>query len=160
MQKSRIKRQSNYIRSGTVNLGHQVIKRPLIQSIYKSKTQNWGNSRLLGRTVVTVFNVPFPYIYHFSNFYKDLWNRALGRPPLNSLNLSLCPFIWNSHLFYIAKFLLFLMAILEANFFSKYKTFSHLLKSVNNKHTLFELMSRRNIHQHTPRERLHPGRET
>ena len=34
----------------------------------KSKTRNRGNSKLLGRVVVTVFNVPFPYIYHFPNF--------------------------------------------------------------------------------------------
>jgi len=70
MQKLRIKRQSNCIRSGTVNLGHPVIKRPPIRSICKSKTRNWGNSKLLGRIAVTVFNVPFPYIYHFPNFWK------------------------------------------------------------------------------------------
>jgi len=31
---------------------------------------------------------------------------------------------------------------------------------MNNRHTLFELVSRRNIHQHPPRERLHSGGET
>jgi len=70
MQNSRIKGQSNCIRSGTVNLGHPVIRRPPIRSICKSKTRNWGNSKLLGRITVTVFNVPFPYIYHFPNLSK------------------------------------------------------------------------------------------
>jgi len=69
MQRSRIKRQSNCIRSGTVNLGHPVIRRPPIRSICKSKTRNWGNSKLLGRIAVTGFNVPFPYIYHFPIFF-------------------------------------------------------------------------------------------
>jgi len=36
----------------------------------KSKTQNWGNSKLLGRIAVTVFDVPFPYIYHFPWIFK------------------------------------------------------------------------------------------
>jgi len=68
MQKLRINRQCNCIRSGRVNLGHPVIRRPPIRSICKWKTQNRGNSKLLGRIVVTVFNVPFPYIHHFPNF--------------------------------------------------------------------------------------------
>ena len=72
MQKLRIKRQSNYIRSDTINLGHSVIRRPLIWSICKWKTRNRGNSKLLGRIVVIVFNVPFPYIYHFPNFSKSV----------------------------------------------------------------------------------------
>jgi len=38
-------------------------------------------------------------------------------------------------------FILFSMAILEAKIF-KIQFFLHLLKSVNNKHTLFELISR------------------
>jgi len=70
MQKLRIKRQSSCIRSSIVNLGHPVIKRPPIQSICKSNTRNWGNSKLLGRIAVTVFNVPFPYIYHFPKNFK------------------------------------------------------------------------------------------
>jgi len=37
MQKSRIKRQSNCIQSGIVNLGHPVIRRLPIRSICKSK---------------------------------------------------------------------------------------------------------------------------
>lgn len=33
------------------------------------------------------------------------------------------------------------------------------MKSVNNKHILFELMSRWSVRQHSPREQLHSGRE-
>jgi len=51
------------------------------------------------------------------------------------------------------------MAILEAKNF-KIQNFLHILKSMNNKHTLFELVSRWSVHQHLPRERLHSGRET
>jgi len=36
----------------------------------KSKTQNRGNSKSLGRIEVTVFNIPFPYIYHFPKKIK------------------------------------------------------------------------------------------
>jgi len=86
--------------SGTVHLGHPVIKRHPIQNIYKletgemrisqarsiwgiqlsenlkvwsicnSKTRNRGNSKLLGRITVIVFNVPSPYIYHFPKLLK------------------------------------------------------------------------------------------
>jgi len=38
----------------------------------KSKTRNRGNSKLLGRIAITVFNVPFSYIYHFPNFSKSM----------------------------------------------------------------------------------------
>jgi len=142
MQKSRIGGQNNCIWSGTVNLGHPVIKRPPIQSICKPKTWNWGNSKLLGRIEVTVFNVPFPYIYHFPKKFQNLWSRAIGGSPLNSSNLSLCPFIWNSHLLRLQNFFYFLWQYLKKKI-SKYKTFFYIfLKSVNNKHTLFELVSR------------------
>jgi len=72
MQKLRIKSKSNCIRSGTVHLGHPAIKRPPFQSLGKSKTRNRGNSKLVGRVAVTVFNVPFSYIYHFPNFSKSV----------------------------------------------------------------------------------------
>ena len=39
----------------------------------------------------------------FFKIFKDLWNHALGRPPLNSSNLSSCSFIWNSHFILFAK---------------------------------------------------------
>ena len=92
--------------------------------------------------------------------FKDPWSHAISRSPFNSSNLSLCPFIWNSHLFYLQNFFYFLMAILEAKIFKIQNFCLHLLKSVNNKHTLFQLVSRWNVHQHPPREQLHSGRET
>ncbi|KEH33565.1 hypothetical protein MTR_3g046837 [Medicago truncatula] len=42
MQKLRIKRQSNCIRSSTIHLGRPAIKRPPIRSICRSKTRNRG----------------------------------------------------------------------------------------------------------------------
>ena len=100
------------------------------------------------------------HILTIFQIFQNLWSRAIGGSPLNSSNLSLCPFIWNSHLFYFCKISSFFDGNTWSENFPKYKTFLHLLKSVNNKHTLFELMSRRNVHQHPPRERLHSGRET
>jgi len=52
------------------------------------------------------------------------------------------------------------MTILGANFFQNTNIFLHLLKSVKNKHTLFELVSRGSVHQHTTGEQLRYGRET
>jgi len=95
---------------------YPVIKEPPIQSICRSKTRNRGNSKLLGRTTVIVFNVPSLYIYHFPKTFKDPWNHAIGRLPLNSSNLSLCPFIWNSNLFYLHSFFYFLWQYLKQNF--------------------------------------------
>jgi len=149
MQKLRIKRQSSCIRSSTVNLGHPVIKTPLIRSIRKSKTQNWGNSKLLGRIVLRCSMYP-SHIFTIFQIFQNLWSRAIGGSPLNSSNLSLCPFIWNSHLFYLQISSFLWWQYLKQIFSKKYKTFLHLLKSVNNKHTLFELMSRWNIHQRPP----------
>jgi len=101
----------------------------------------------------------FPYVYHFSKFSKICGAVPFVGQPLNLSNLSLCPFIWNSH-FYLQNFFYFWRQYLKQKF-SKYKNFFlHLLKNVNNKHTLFELVSRWSVHQHPPRERLHSGRET
>jgi len=58
------------------------------------------------------------------------------------------------------KFLLFFDGNTWIKNFQNTKTFLHLLKSVNDKHTFFEFMSSGSIHQHPPRERLHSGRET
>ena len=118
-----------------------------------------GNSKLLGRIMVIVFNVPFPYIYHSPKFSKNPWSHAIGRLPPNSSNLSLCPFIWNSHLFYLRDFFYFWWQYLKQNF-QKDKIFLHSLESVNNKHTFFELTSSWSVHQPPIRERLHSGRET
>ena len=94
------------------------------------------------------------------NFQKNPWSHAIGRFPPNSSSLSPCPFIWNSHLFYLHNFFCFWWQYLKQNFKNTKKLFLHLLKSVNNKHTFFELMSSWSVHQHLPRERLHSGRET
>jgi len=55
-----------------IHLGHPAIKRPPIRSICRSKTRNRGNSKLLGRTTVIVFNVPFQYIYHFPKSFSKI----------------------------------------------------------------------------------------
>jgi len=86
------------------------------------KDSEHGHSKLLGRITVIVFNVPFPYNYHFPNFFNDPWSHTIGRPPLNSSNLSPCPFIWNSHLFYLQNFFYFWWQCLKQKF-SKYKFF-------------------------------------
>jgi len=100
-----------------------------------------------------------PIYLPFSKIFQNLWSHAIGRSPLNLSNLSLCPFIWNSHLFCLQN-----SSVFDGNTWSKnsqkIQNFFTSLKSVNNKHTLFELMSRWNIHQHPPRERLRSGRET
>ena len=82
-------------------------------------TRNRGNSKLLGRITVIVFNVPFPYTYHFPNFFKDPWNHAIGRLPPISSNLSMCPFIWNSHLFHWHNFFYFWWQCLKQVIFQK-----------------------------------------
>jgi len=103
------------------------------------------------------------YFSHIITIFQTFiapWNHALGGSSLFQINLSLCHLFGTLILFYLQNYLLFLMTILEAKF-SKCKTFFlHLLKSVNNKHTLFELVSRWSVHHHTSLERLHSGRET
>jgi len=104
MQKLRIKRQSNCIRSGTVNLGHPIIRRPLIRSICKStqiKDLELGQFKVVKENSGYCVQCTLPIYLPFSKFFKDLWSHAIGGSPLNSSNLSLCPFIWNSHLFYL-----------------------------------------------------------
>jgi len=54
----------------------------------------------------------------------------------------------------------FLRQYLKQIFFQNTKLFYIFWKNVNNKHTLFELVSSWSVHQHPPRERLHSGRET
>jgi len=136
MQKLRIKIQSNCIRSDTIHLGHPAIKRPPVQNICKSKTRNRGNSKLLGRIEIIVFDVPFSYKLPFSKLFKDPWSHVIGRPPFNSSNLCLCPFIWNSRLFYLHNFLYFLWQYLKqkfqnAHFFSFWKVWTTNTLSLN-----------------------------
>ena len=40
-------------------------------------------------------------------FKKFFWSHAIGKLPPNSSNLTLCPFIENSHLFYLRNFFYF-----------------------------------------------------
>ena len=145
MQNLRIKRQSNCIWSGTVNLGHPIIRRPPIQSICKSrqiKDPELGQFKVVRENNGYCIRCTLPIYLPFSIDFQNLWSRAIGGSPLNSPNLSLCPFIWNSHPILFAKFLLFLMTILETKNFKIQNLFLRLLKSVNNKHTLFELVGR------------------
>ena len=61
------------------------------------------NSKLPVRTMLLCSMYPFKYDYHLPNFL-DLWSCALGRLPLFYIHLSMCPFIWNSHFFYLQNF--------------------------------------------------------
>ena len=160
MQKLRIQRQSSRIRSSAVNLGHPVIKRPPIRNICKSKTRNRGNSKLLGRIVVTVFNVPFPYIYHFPKKIQNLWSRAICRPTTQFIKFELVPVYLELSFYSICKISSMFDDKAWSKIIFKIHFFLHLLKSVNNKHTLVELVSIQNVHRHPPRVRLHSGRET
>ena len=126
MQKLRIKRQNNCIRSGTIHLGNQSYQRT---SQFEAFEQ-W-NSKPLVNMVVRKFNVPFQYYLPFSKIFKDPWGHAFGRLPLNKSNLSLCPFICNSHFFNPQNFVYFYGNILKRN---SLKLFIYLLKkSINNK---------------------------
>jgi len=58
----------------------------------------------------------FPIYLPFSKIFKDPWSHAIGRLPPNSSNLSLCPFILNSHLFYLHDFFYFWWQYLKQNF--------------------------------------------
>jgi len=158
MQKLRIKRQSNCIWSDTVHLGHPVINRPPVQSIDKSKTQNRGNSKLLGRTTFILFNVP-PHIFTIFQIFQRSVEPCHWQATIQLIKFVPVPIYLELSIILFIQFLLFLMTILEAKKF-KMQTFFFFFESVNNKHTLFELVSRWSVHQHPPRERLHPRRET
>ena len=121
-----------------------------------------GNSKLLGRIMVIVFNVPSSYIYHFPKFLK-----IRGATPFAGYHsihqIWACANLFGTLIYSTYKISsIFLMAILEAKKkkFKIQKLFLHLLKSVNNKHTFFEFMSSGSVHPQPPQERLHSGRET
>jgi len=142
MQQLRIKRQSNYIRSDTVHLGHPAIKRPLIRSVYKWKTRDWGNSKLLGRITVILFNVP-PHIFTIFQIFQRSVESCPWQATTQVIKFEPVPIYLELSFILFANFLLFLMAILKAkNFKIQNFFFLHLLKSVNNKRALFELVSR------------------
>jgi len=98
-----------------------VTKRPPIQSTCKSKTQNRGNSKLLGRITVILFNVP-PHIFTiFQNFQRSV-EPCPWQATTQFIKFEPVPIYLELSFILFAKFLLFLMAILKAKF-SKYKTF-------------------------------------
>ena len=177
--------------SGTVHLGHPVIKRHPIQNIYKletgemrisqarsiwgiqlsenlkvwsicnSKTRNRGNSKLLGRITVIVFNVPSPYIYHFPKLLKKKsveprhWQVTTQFTKFEPVPIYLeLSFILHT------KFLFFDGNTWSKNF-QNTKTFFTSFEKVwtTNTHSLNSWVIG-SVHPHPPRERLHSGRET
>jgi len=99
------------------------------------------------------------YLSHIITIFQTFKIRGVmplaGHHPI-TFNLSLCPFIWSSHLFCLHYSLLFLMLILKAK---KIKTFSCPLKCIYNRYIFFELMSRRSKHQHLSQGQLNSARE-
>jgi len=146
MQKLRIMTKWPH-QSDTIHLGHPDIRRPPIRSIRISKTRNRGNSKLLGRIAVVVFNVSFPYTYHFPKNFKKICGATLlaGYHPIHP--------VWVcAHLFgTLTHSICMISSVFYGNTWSENfqntKPFLHSLKSVNNKHTFFELMSIWSIHQ-------------
>jgi len=113
----------------------KAIKEPPIQSICKSKTRNKGNSKFLGRIAVTVFNVPFPNIYHFPNFLKFV-EPYHWRVTTQFIKFEPVPIYLELSFILFVKFLLFFMTILEAKKKSKYKTFFYIFWKVWTTNTL------------------------
>jgi len=108
MQKLRIKRQSNYIRSGTVNLGASGHQKTSDSKHLQTQDPELGQFKVVRENSGYCVQCTFPIYLPFSKkFQKNLWSHALGRPPLFQINLSLRPFIWNSHLFYLQNFFYF-----------------------------------------------------
>jgi len=86
-----------------------------------------------GYCVQCIFLIYLPFSKKNS---KNLWSHAIGRLPPNSSSLSLCPFIWNSHLFYLHNFFYFWWQHLKRKF-SKYKTFFYIFWKVWTTDTTF-----------------------
>jgi len=59
-----------YIKSDMTHLGHFSSQKTSILKLLQIKDSKQWNSKLSGRIAVIVFNVPFPYDYHFPNFLK------------------------------------------------------------------------------------------
>jgi len=96
---------------------------------------------LLGRTAVIVFNVPSLYIYHFPKNFQRSVEPCHWQVTIQLIKFEPVPIYLEVSFILLTKFLPFFMAILEAKIFKIQNFFLHLLKSVNNKHTLFELVS-------------------
>jgi len=159
MQKLRIKKQSNCMRSGTVNLGHPIIKRPPIRSICKAQTRNWGNSKLLGRIADILFNVPSHIFTIFQNSQESV-ERCPWQATTQFIKFEPVPIYMELSFYSICK----ISSVFDDNTWSKIifqiQNFLHLLKSMNHKHISFELVSIQSVHRHPPRVRLHSERET
>jgi len=116
-------------------------------------------SKLLGRITVILFNVP-PHIFTIFQIFQRSVEPCPWQATTQFIKFESVPIYLELSFILFANFLLFFMAILKAKFFKIQNFFLHLLKSVNNKHALFELVSRWSKHQHSLRWRLHSGRET
>ena len=68
----------------------------------QAKTQNRG-FKVVRENMVIVFNVPFPTNLPFSKLFKLCGVMPLADHHSFYINLSLCPFTSNSHLFYLQK---------------------------------------------------------
>jgi len=82
------------------------------------------------------------HIFTIFQFFQKSVEPRPWRVTTQFIKFEHVPIYLELSLILFARFLQFLMAILEGKILKKYKTFLHLLKSVNNKHTLSELMSR------------------
>ena len=122
--------------SGTIHLGHPTIIRSPVRSISRPKTRNRAFKVVRENNGYCV-QCTLPIYLPFSKIFKDLWSHAIGRLPPNLSNLSLCQFIWNSHLFYLHNFFLFLMAILEAKNFKIQNFFTSFEKCEQQTHSLY-----------------------
>ena len=148
--------------SSTVHLGHPVIKRHPIRSTYNSKTRNRGNSNLLWRITVIVFNIPFPYTYHFPKTFKKSVEPRHSQVTTQFIKFEPVPIYLELSFILHTKSLLFSFYgnTWSKNFQNTKNFFTSFKKNVNNKHTFFEFMSSGSVHPQPPRERLHSGRET
>ena len=108
IQKLRIKRQSNCIRSGTVNLGHPVIKRPLIQSICKSKQikdqEQWQFKVVRENNGYCTIPIYLP----FSKFFKKICGTAPLAGHHSFIELEPVPIYFGTLIYSICKKISFL----------------------------------------------------
>jgi len=69
-----------------IHLGHFNCQKTYDLKHLQIKDSEQWNLKLLGRIVVIVFNVPFPYIYHFPNLAKIRGATPLaGRHSINKI---------------------------------------------------------------------------
>ena len=96
----------------------------------------------------------------FQNFQKKSVEPRHWQVTTQFIKFKPVPIYWELSFILHTKFLLFFDGNTWSKNFQNTKTFLHLLKSVNDKHTFFEFMSSGSAHPHSPRERLHSGKET